>query len=169
MEPTTSVDAEDRGGPADGATVARDRLLAVDFGERRIGVAASEGRVAVPLLIIEHQSRGSDLDRIVAIATERGAQAVVVGLPLGMQGEEGEQAKRTRRFGEALQRRLNVPVVYQDERLSSADVAGAAGSRIEKASGVKGRSARRGRPRIDDLAAAVILQAYIDERAAETR
>jgi putative Holliday junction resolvase len=142
---------------------ARGRMLGVDVGERRIGVAVSEGRLAVPLVIIEHESRGADLDRVVRIALEQEASTVIVGLPIGMSGEEGEQAKRTRRFGDALARRLTAPVIYQDERLSSAQVTGAAGGRIERArtAGAQ-RGGRRERPRIDDLAAAVILQAYID-------
>jgi putative Holliday junction resolvase len=119
-------------------------MLGVDVGERRIGVAVSEGRLAVPLVIIEHESRGADIDRVVRIALEQEASAVVVGLPIGMSGEEGEQAKRTRRFGDALARRLAAPVIYQDERLSSAQVTGAAGGRIDRA-GTAG--ARRASPR----------------------
>ncbi|MDP9238276.1 MAG: Holliday junction resolvase RuvX [Chloroflexota bacterium] len=139
------------------------RLLALDVGERRIGVAVSEGRLAVPLVIIEHESRAGDLERVTAIAREQEAVAVVVGLPVGLSGIEGEQAKRTRRFGDALARRLSVPIVYQDERLSSAQVAGAAGGRIEQRGSKRAQhTARTRRPRIDDLAATVILQAYID-------
>ena len=142
---------------------ARGRMLGVDVGERRIGIAVSAGRLAVPLVIIEHESRGADIDRVVKLALEQEASAVIVGLPIGMSGEEGEQAKRTRRFGDALARRLTAPVIYQDERLSSAQVTGAAGGRIERArtAGPR-RGGRPERPRIDDLAAAVILQAYID-------
>jgi putative Holliday junction resolvase len=147
----------------DDRTPAARRLLALDVGERRIGVAVSEGRIAVPLVIIEHQSRAADLERVAAIAKEQEVSTVVVGLPVGMSGAEGEQAKRTRRFGDALARRLSVPIVYQDERLSSAQVAGAAGGRIDRGGGKRPRHAARiARPRIDDLAATVILQAYID-------
>jgi putative holliday junction resolvase len=145
------------------------RLLALDVGERRIGVAVSEGRLAVPLVIIEHQSRAADLERVAAIAKEQEVSTVVVGLPVGMSGAEGEQAKRTRRFAEGLARRLAVPIVYQDERLSSAQVAGAAGGRIERSSSSRRppHTPRTSRPRIDDLAATVILQAYIDGGRAE--
>jgi putative Holliday junction resolvase len=138
------------------------RLLGVDVGERRIGVAVSQGRIAVPLTIFEHETRASDLERVAAAARDQGAAAIVVGLPLHMSGDEGEQARRSRRFGDALARRAGVPVVYQDERYSTAAVASAAGGRIENARGAK----RRGKPRMDDLAAAVILQAYIDAQEA---
>ena len=138
------------------------RLLGVDVGARRIGLAVSQGRIAVPLTIIEHETRASDLDRVAAAAREQDAAAIVIGLPLHMSGDEGEQARRSRRFGDALARRVEVPVVYQDERYSTAAVTGAAGGRIEHARG----AARRGKPRVDDLAAAVILQAYIDAQEA---
>jgi putative Holliday junction resolvase len=137
----------------------RVSLLGVDFGARRIGLAVSEGQVAVPLTIVEHENRERDLERVAAIARERLVAAVVVGLPVLASGEEGEQARRARRFGDALARRLEVPVVYQDERFSSARAADA----LADADSVRGRTSRRGaKRRFDDLAAAVILQAYLD-------
>lgn len=134
-------------------------MLGLDVGERRIGVAVSEGRIAVPLTIVEHRSRADDLDRVAAIAREHEAELVVVGLPLLMSGDEGEQAKRTRRFGDAVARCVAVPVVYQDERLTTVQA-------TEAVSAAPPR--RRGRIRVDDHAAAMILQAYIDERERAT-
>ena len=134
-------------------------MLALDVGERWIGVAVSEGRVAVPLTIIEHTNRAADIERIASIARDEGATAVVVGLPLEMSGDEGPQAKITRKFGDALAKRLDIPLVYSDERLSSSDVARAAGRRMPSRRGIR----KRAKPRIDDLAATVILQRYIDE------
>jgi putative Holliday junction resolvase len=136
----------------------RGRMLGVDVGERYIGIAVSQGRLAVPLSIVEHETRDADLERVAVIVREQEAQVVVVGLPMLMGGEEGDQARRTRRFGDALARRVNVPVIYHDERMSTLQVVGAAGARI-----TGGRGARRGgKARIDDLAAAVILQSYLD-------
>jgi putative Holliday junction resolvase len=144
---------------------AASRLLGVDFGARRIGVAVSEGRVAVPLTIVQHESRDRDLERVAAIARERGVAVVVVGLPVLESGDEGEQARRTRRFGDALARRLDVPVLYQDERFSSVRAEDA----LADAGAAGGRASRRsGKRRIDDAAAAVILQAYIDAGDAVT-
>ncbi len=138
---------------------APSRLLGVDYGARRIGVAVSEGRVAVPLTIVQHESRERDLERVAAIARERGVAAVVVGLPVLESGDEGEQARRTRRFGDALARRLDVPVLYQDERFSSVRAEDA----LAEAITVRGRASHSsGKRRIDDAAAAVTLQAYID-------
>jgi putative Holliday junction resolvase len=124
------------------------RLLGVDTGERRIGVAVSEGRIAVPLTILEHTNRADDLARVAEIAGRERVDAIVVGLPLAPDGGEGEQARLARKFGEQLAALQALPVEFQDERLSSFDAAGA-------------RAGRRIKP-IDDLAAAAILQRYID-------
>ncbi len=137
------------------------RMLGVDYGAQRIGVAVSEGRVAVPLTIVEHENRERDLERVAEIAREQSVSAVVVGLPVLESGDEGEQVRRTRRFGDALGRRLDVPVLYHDERFSSVTAAHA----MSEAQPDRGRSAR-GKRRLDAAAAAVILQSYIDaERA----
>lgn len=153
------------------------RLLGLDVGTRRIGVAVGEGRVAVPLTIIVHESRAADIARIGELARAQAAGAIVVGLPLSMSGEEHAQAARTRAFGEALALGTGIPVVYQDERLSTAQASRAqtgsvaGGRRLAprpdgRPTGRDPRSVhparRRGKPRVDDLAAAVILQAYLD-------
>ncbi len=145
------------------------RLLGLDAGARRIGVAVSQGGIAVPLTIVAHESRAADIARIGELARAEGAEAIVVGLPLSMSGEEHAQAKRTRAFGEALALGTGIPVVYQDERLSTAQASraqtGAGGRRVRPRNASSVHPARRrGKPRVDDLAAAVILQAYVDAR-----
>lgn len=139
--------------------VTGSRLLGIDYGERRIGVAVSDGVVAVPLTIVEHESRAADLERVAAIAAEQEAASIVVGLPLHSSGDEGEQARRCRRFGEALARRVSAVVVYRDETLTTA----MAEESVRTVAGGDGPS-RRTRRALDDLAAAHILQSYIDER-----
>ncbi len=137
------------------------RLLGVDYGAQRIGLAVSEGRIAVPLTIVVHENRARDLERVAEIARQRGVECVVVGLPMLESGDEGEQARRTRRFGDALARRLDVPVTYQDERFSSVSAEAAMAD-----AGMSGRtSARGGKRHIDDAAATVILQTYIDAQS----
>jgi putative Holliday junction resolvase len=123
-------------------------MIGIDFGERHIGVALGVGAIAVPLKIIEHTNRAADLAAIAAIVLSEAATANVVGLPLAPDGGEGEQARLTRAFGRQLAERVAVPVHYQDERLSSFDAQSAHGE--------------HGRRPIDDLAAAAILQRYID-------
>ena len=126
-------------------------MLGIDVGEKRIGIAVNQGRVAVPLTIITHTNRDDDIARITQIARDEQVSAIVVGLPLMMSGDEQEQARASRRFGERLAEATALPVVYSDERLSSADVRAA-----------RQRHGDKRREHIDDLAAAVILQRYID-------
>jgi putative Holliday junction resolvase len=128
------------------------RLLGLDVGERRIGVAVSEGRIAVPLTIIDHTNRGADIERVLSLAEQQETAAIVVGVPIHASGSEGEQARLTRRFGEQLAARTALQVVYQDELLSTVD-ARAAASPSPKHKG-----------RVDDHAAAVILQRYLDSQ-----
>lgn len=128
-------------------------MLGVDYGERRIGLAVSSGRVAVPLTIVEHTNRAGDLERVATVAREQSAARVVIGLPLHMSGDESEQSRRARRFGDALARRLDVPVVYADERYTS----------VRAADAVAATGQSRGQKRrLDDVAAAMILQGYLD-------
>lgn len=129
------------------------RLLGLDVGARRIGVAVSEGGIAVPLAIVEHVARAMDLARIAEIASREGVAAVIVGLPVSLDGGEHEQARLTRRFGEQLAKEIAIPVIYEDELLSTADA--------ERALRPSASRRRRVAP-ADDHAAAVILQRYLD-------
>jgi putative Holliday junction resolvase len=140
------------------------RLLGVDVGERRIGVAVSQGRIAVPLTIIEHQNRANDIARVVEIAEREQAEAIVVGLPVSLSGEEHEQARITRKFGAQLAEQAGIPVVLQDERFSTVQAEAAATNAPEFARH-RSRLARQRLPQhYDDRAAAVILQSYIDSK-----
>jgi putative Holliday junction resolvase len=126
------------------------RALGLDVGEKRIGVAVSTGRVAVPLTIIEHKNRRADIERILTLAADQQVTRIVVGLPVNTNGHEGEQARLTRRFSEDLARQTSLTVEFQDELLSTSDAEAQPGN------------ARRSPA--DDRAAAIILQRYIDER-----
>ncbi len=142
-------------------------MLGLDVGGRRIGVAVNEGRLAVPLTIIEHTNRAADIERILALAATERVTAIVVGLPLSMSGADSEQTRLTRKFAADLEAATELPVIWQDERLSTASVAGAAGRAMPPRRRGAKATRRSTKPRIDDLAAAVILQSYID--ALETR
>lgn len=132
------------------------RILAVDPGEKRIGVAVSDptGTIASPLTVVKHTARGEDAARIAQLAREQGAVRIVVGHPLDAEGEAGPAALRAERFAEALQALTSLPVELWDEFGSTRE---ARAARI--ALGVPRRK-RRGH--LDDLAAAVILQSYLD-------
>ena len=134
------------------------RILAVDNGERRVGLAVSDasGTVAQPLSV-EVLGRDDDVADVVADAARRlGAEAVVIGLPRHMNGEEGEGAERARALAGILRERLGVPVDLWDERLTTVMA-----HRVLREGGVSGR---RRRQIVDKTAAALILQGFLDSR-----
>ena len=135
------------------------RLLALDLGDVRIGVALSDetGTLASGLLTLAATGPRKDAQRVAALVREHGVGEVVVGLPLRLDGSLGPQGERVMAFVERLRRVLRVPVVARDERLTSV----AADERLAEA-GVKRRDRK---DRIDQAAAALVLQEYLDERA----
>ena len=96
------------------------KVVALDFGSARTGVAVSDptGTLARPLAVVE-RAAGRGLDELVALIREAGPERVVVGLPLTLRGERGEQAQATEAFVEALRSRLEVPVETWDERFTT--------------------------------------------------
>ena len=97
------------------------KVLALDYGSARTGVAVSDptGELARPLGVVEQAASQSGLERLAAIVAEEEAERVVVGLPLTLKGEHGEQAKETEQFVATLRARLEVPVELFDERFTS--------------------------------------------------
>jgi putative holliday junction resolvase len=97
------------------------RVLALDHGSARCGCALSDpsGTLATPLPAIERPDTRRGLAAVARLVEEHGAERVIVGLPLTLRGEEGEQAKRARTFAERLGRRVSVPVELHDERLTT--------------------------------------------------
>lgn len=130
------------------------RSLGLDVGDVRIGVALGDplGILASPLTIVTRRNDGSDYTDILRIIEENAVDSIIVGLPLSMDGSEGSQAVKTRAFAEELRRRTDVPLVYQDERLSTVE----ARRMVREAR----RTART--ERYDAAAAALILQDYLD-------
>jgi putative holliday junction resolvase len=131
------------------------RVLGLDLGQSRIGVAISdpERRVAVPIGTIRTGAPG-DVKAIAALVREYAVEQVVVGLPLSLSGKKGEAADHAENFAAALRGFLGVAVALQDERLSTVQ----AERELGKA-GVRGRARRAV---VDQSAATVILQAYLD-------
>jgi putative Holliday junction resolvase len=97
------------------------RVLALDHGSARCGCALSDpsATVATPLPAIERPDTRRGLAAVERLVEEHGAERVIVGLPLTLRGEEGEQAERARTFAERLGRRVSVPVELHDERLTT--------------------------------------------------
>ena len=133
------------------------RILGLDIGEKRIGVAVSDpsGTVATPLSVLETRQvlAGRVLSRLVE---DYEIELLVAGLPLSMDGSEGPQAKHVRSVAQRLATAVSLPLEFADERLSSIEA-----RRTMTEAGVSDRD-KRGR--IDMVAAAVFLQSYLDGR-----
>lgn len=142
------------------ATSARvaGRVLGLDVGERRIGVAISDplGITAQRLTLIQRQTLQSDVGAVEALVREHQAEEIVVGLPLTMQGVIGEQAKRVLELVETFRKALPCPVHVLDERLTTVQ-----GERALLATDTPRRQRKR---LIDQLAAQLILQVYLDAK-----
>ena len=136
------------------------RILALDVGDRRIGVALSDplGMLASPLTTIERSTPDTEaaIADILAIAKEHEAGEILVGIPYLMSGRIGAQARITIDFAAALAERTHITVTRIDERLSSVQA--------DRMLSQSGASTTRDKGRTDAAAAAVILQAYLDAR-----
>lgn len=137
------------------------RVLGVDPGRKRVGLALSDdadGRIALPLTTLERPPDDREAaSKVRGLLGDVELVRVVVGLPLRLDGTEGEAARRARRFGDALAHALEVPVSYVDERLTSVQAERALGE-----AGVRGRARRRV---VDQAAATLILQSWLDRQA----
>jgi putative Holliday junction resolvase len=136
------------------------RLLALDVGDVRIGVALSDetGTLASGLVTLRARGPRQDAQQVAALVREHAVGELVVGLPLRLDGSSGTQAEKVMGFVERLRRVLRVPVVTRDERLTSVEAA----ERLAEA-GVRGRARKA---RLDQAAACLILQELLDERKA---
>ncbi len=136
------------------------RIMALDVGDRRIGVALSDplGMLASPLTTIARATSDTDaaIDAVLELAEEHEAAEILVGIPYLMSGRIGAQARITLDFAQALAERTHIPVTHTDERLSSVQ----ADRMLAQSGGVSARN----KGRTDAAAAAVILQAYLDAK-----
>ncbi len=132
------------------------RILAIDYGPRRIGLALSDelGLTAQPLAVLSRKNRLSDLNRLREICERHSVRHIVVGLPLHITGERGEMADEASRFAVRLQKVLNIETEMFDERLTSWEAR-------QTLSQTKGRSLAK-RQAVDDVAAAIILRDYLE-------
>ena len=126
--------------------------MCVDYGTVRIGLAVSDplGATAQPLDVV------SDIDEVLERARDLGISEIVVGLPLRQSGERGPEADAARDFARDLEEASGIPVQLWDERLSSVEA-----ERVMAAQGVRSRQ-RRGS--VDKVAAAIVLQSFLDSR-----
>lgn len=131
------------------------RALAIDFGSKNIGVAVSDalGITARPLETIRRSALHKDLERLKFLIADLEIEAVVVGLPLRMDGTMGDAAENTMRFIKRLRAKSDVPIITQDERLTSYEA-----EQILRERGLNRAQRRQGS---DALAATIILQDYL--------
>lgn len=134
------------------------RFMGIDLGDKRIGIALSdEGAViASPMETLPRQGNRKDIARLLEIAGREDVGVILVGLPLSLDGSEGPQAKKVGRFVEALRAETTLPVTTWDERLSTVTA--------EQVLIEADVSRAKRKQRIDQVAAAVILQSYLDTR-----
>jgi putative holliday junction resolvase len=139
------------------------RALGVDFGEIRVGLSLSDetGTLASPLQTLRRRrGKRPPLKAMEELGRKHGVEAVVFGLPLEMDGTESDWTREVRQVGEALGRRLGVPVHFVDERLTSVQA-----ERLVRSSGLP-RQRREEKARIDAGAAVLILQRWLDAGSA---
>lgn len=137
------------------------RVLGIDFGERRIGLALSDpsATIAQPLpTLIRRAGKRPPIAAIVQIIQDQAVERAVVGLPLDLSGEETEWTATVREFAGKLQERAGVPVEFVDERLTSVQA-----ERAVRSLGLK-RSEREQKQRIDAAAAVLLLQTFLDRQ-----
>ena len=130
--------------------------LGVDHGNKRIGISISDelGLFARPLLILEHVSRIVDAEAVAALAVEHMCDSIVVGLPMDSDGSIGHRARSVNRFIEILSEQINIPVIAWDESFST--------RKAVQNSILRGEKQKKRKKAIDDQAAAIILQDYLD-------
>jgi len=133
------------------------RALGLDFGEKRIGVALSDalGLTAQPLGVV-YNRKDRAVEEIAELAARHGAAVIVLGLPRHMSGDEGVKAMEARAFGDRLAERTGLPVDYIDERLTT--------MAVQRMLSETGMSGAKKREVTDKLAAALILQTWLDRR-----
>ena len=135
------------------------RVLGVDLGARRIGLAVSdvEGTVALPVGSLQSHGLTRDVEALAAVVAEREVDCVVVGLPLHMDGRRGPEAEAAERLGKRLADRTGRPVHTLDERWTTRAAARALRS--------TGRRGRRQRAVVDAVAATLILRSWLEQRS----
>jgi len=137
----------------------RARVLAIDYGRRRLGIALSDrsGRIAQPLTVVERSSDRQAIDSITGLLDDYEVSQIIVGDPRSLSGRAGIQAAEVKKFTAALRAACDIPVEMYDERLSSKEARSGLA-----AAGVSGR---RAKGLVDKVAASIFLQSYLDREA----
>jgi putative Holliday junction resolvase len=134
------------------------RILAVDHGEKRIGLALSDRTATIvsPLKVIDHVSRTIDAAQVANLASENEAGLIVIGQSFDEEGRPNLAGRRAAKFADALKQQTQIPVILWDESFSTQD---ARATRIEM-----GVSRKKRAGHIDELAAVMILRSYLESK-----
>lgn len=132
------------------------RVLALDLGEKRIGIALSDATrlIGSAHSLLERRSRAEDFTAVAALVAENEVTLVVLGLPITLAGHEGDRAAWVRDYGAALASHLDIPVAYWDESLTT--------KQAEATLRAAGKGRKQMKAQVDAVAAALILQSYLD-------
>ena len=137
----------------------RGRILAIDYGSRRMGLAVSDplGITAQGLETLERKNKRSDFARLERTLRQYEVREIVVGYPLRMSGEAGTQSQKVEEFAKALRQKFELPVHLWDERLTSAEA-----NRLLREADI---SPRKRAEAVDRMAAVLILQSFLEARS----
>lgn len=138
--------------------MAHGRILALDLGKKRIGMAISDelGITAQGIPTLERRNKRTDFAELAALVRDKQISQIVLGLPLRMSGEEGTQADWVRTFAEELKAHVSVPIDLRDERWTSKQA-----ERVLMGSGIRNQDRK---PAIDRISAVILLQDFLDSR-----
>ena len=137
------------------------KTLAIDFGERRVGVAISDpsGRISLPLATLERQNDAQVIDNLAEIVRDQGVELIVIGEPRRLDGSRGDAAARVASFARKLQGTIALPYLLVDETLTSRE----AERRLRQA----GIDPRKSPEKVDALAAQILLEEVLEQRSTE--
>jgi putative Holliday junction resolvase len=132
------------------------RILAIDFGEKRIGIALSDSLqiTAQPFVTWENLTRKETLERLQSVLSEHDVGRIILGIPLTLRGERKTLALRVENFHRFLSACLDVPVILWDERFTSVQA--------HRAMAAMGEKPSRNKAKVDQIAASLLLQNYLD-------
>jgi putative holliday junction resolvase len=134
------------------------RILAIDFGTKRIGLALSDPlqMISKPLQTVQFQSNSDFIEILHEIIKKQDVGLIVLGLPMGLQGQDTKKTLEVKKFGKMLESRLPIPIIYWDESFSTAE----ANSELKK----MGYDFMKAREFVDAVAASLILRSYLENR-----
>ncbi|MCX7982467.1 MAG: Holliday junction resolvase RuvX [Syntrophales bacterium] len=135
---------------------AQMKVLGIDFGDRKIGIAVSDGtgRFAHGVCTLRRKSKKDDLKFIRELVQKEGAAKIVFGLPIGFDGHEGKVCEKVKKFANELREEIGVPIEFVDEVLSTEEA--------KEIVALRPRKRKFQKDEIDRIAAAIILQRYLD-------